>query len=617
MVALAVALFAVIRPASAAPAIVLDDNDNLVKSGTFVVAQLKDGESVISATWTVEVGLLVAGGTLAEIEGDNPPVPVDRATASVSEAARISTKAAANGEYEIIATDGDGTDYKTTLEVGDPGTNIGSIELSLGRVGHSASTSKATDGSTTSARATSTSDATTDNAPGSYEDCAEDMDDATDIVTVEGETGDLVLDGCIAVTVTVKNSLGELAQADGVVGIDVYAPLAVIIVDAAVSPESADRAADGSAEVAGAANSAKFFIARESAGTVEVSAFVRGKDGFIGTKTPLTLTFTGAASSIKVGEPSSPLSQSGIPYKAKDTDCGNDSEGTAITVCDMRPSRGVANIKVMATDKSDNPAPVPALNVEVKNSDGVVVSGDSASTAKIRYAFIDDGLTRTVELTGNEAAPGAYSVTISQGTQKETVDIVVAGDAASIELSIDGETVSIGDTIIVSATVTDKDGNLQPDAGTVSFHTSGALKLEALDDENMDMGGAQRSLNDGTASVEYWVSDGSGKASIIARTDNVRSEVLTVNTVVAEPAEAMPEEVDLGCFSAYNAFATYKCDQDSSASELFALVSGRGATALHLWNGSAWVRYSVVDGAMVPGSTDFPVSTSETLYISY
>ena len=54
----------------------------------------------------------------------------------------------------------------------------------------------------------------------------------------------------------------------------------------------------------------------------------------------------------------------------------------------------------------------------------------------------------------------------------------------------------------------------------------------------------------------------------------------------------------------------------SSASELFGLVSGRGATAIHLWNGSMWVRYAVVDGSEIPGSSDFTVAEDDILYIS-
>ena len=54
----------------------------------------------------------------------------------------------------------------------------------------------------------------------------------------------------------------------------------------------------------------------------------------------------------------------------------------------------------------------------------------------------------------------------------------------------------------------------------------------------------------------------------------------------------------------------------STASELFDLVAGHGATALHLWNGSALVRHSVVDGNEIPGSTDFMIDEDDILCIS-
>ena len=54
----------------------------------------------------------------------------------------------------------------------------------------------------------------------------------------------------------------------------------------------------------------------------------------------------------------------------------------------------------------------------------------------------------------------------------------------------------------------------------------------------------------------------------------------------------------------------------TSASALFEALADDGATALHLWTGSTWVRYSVVGGAAVPGSVDFDVSQGDVLFIS-
>ena len=294
-----------------------------------------------------------------------------------------------------------------------------------------------------------------------------------------------------------------------------------------------------------------------------------------------------------------------------DTDADAQTDGDQ---CSEIKANGSAMIVVAAVDKSDNPASADGVALEVKDSTGVVVSGTRYSNMKIRYAMRMDGLKSVFEITGNKAAAGVYTGTVTFGTQKETLEIVVAGVPANLELTTDVETVAVGDFVTATATVTDKDGNLQPDAGEVTFSTSGALKLVALDDDSTDPG-VQRKLNDGVATLEYWVSDGSGAASIIARVGGVRG-VDTVATAPVEP-EAMPEEeASVSCLSELSGFATWSCGVEADASAIFDMVTGRGVSAIHLWNGSTWVRYSVVDDAMVPGSSDFMVTENDILYIS-
>ena len=46
------------------------------------------------------------------------------------------------------------------------------------------------------------------------------------------------------------------------------------------------------------------------------------------------------------------------------------------------------------------------------------------------------------------------------------------------------------------------------------------------------------------------------------------------------------------------------------------MVTGRGVSAIYQWIGSTWARYSVVDDAMVPGSSDLMVTEKDILYIS-
>ena len=99
----------------------------------------------------------------------------------------------------------------------------------------------------------------------------------------------------------------------------------------------------------------------------------------------------------------------------------------------------------------------------------------------------------------------------------------------------------------------------------------------------------------------------------------ISGDGLAVVTVVVggDADDAMAEEeASVSCLSSLSGFSTWSCGVETSASEIFGLVSGRGATAVHLWNGSAWVRYSVVDGTEVPGSSDFMVAENDILYIS-
>ena len=122
--------------------------------------------------------------------------------------------------------------------------------------------------------------------------------------------------------------------------------------------------------------------------------------------------------------------------------------------------------------------------------------------------------------------------------------------------------------------------------------------------------------DDGVATATF-VAVGPGTSVITAVADGKSAVAVVTSTAGAVEPEAMPEEeASVACLSNLAGFATWACGVESSASEIFGLVSGRGATALHLWNGSAWVRYSVVDGTMVPGSSDFMVAENDILYIS-
>ena len=616
LVALAVALFAVIQSASADKhphiAISIGDSDNVVASGKSYPIHLtvmndnNDTGNAAILYLTASTGISVAAVD-ATLDAD----------ADSREATLIVPKAAA-GEYTIsagVAEDTDGVgliEGELVITVADVGDPIGAVETSVGKVNHNKD--NATDKSTKKA-----------------------ADDAGTTGTDNDHLGNLV-----AVTVTVTNSLGKApnpSEVDEIIifaaGADIYkfatdedGDVTLTDPDQNSTEFEEDDVAVGDEVPA----SVQVFIGSNDAGNVEVSAIGIGSGGSQ-TSATVTLTFTGEASDITLGAPSSPLSQNGV-VKVVGVDGNNDGDFTDTDDTAPVASSGEATIEVTATDASGNVASL-SPGVDVNGNNDFTDEGDTApSLGAVTFTDADDESVETIvgtvtqkqdakdndvstaliiTLNATEAAPGEYTLKVALGEDEETATIVVAGDAANIELEVSESSVSVGSIVTITATVTDADGNLVPDAGVVTFTAVGALDMVGLDDADTVMGGQQAALDDGVTSVRYVVTEGSGTATIIATTGKIDA-VTAVSTDAAAAGAA--EAVSLDCLSATNGFATYTCDMDSSASELFGLVSGRGATAVHLWNGSDWVRYSVVDGAMVPGSSDFTVTEDDILYIS-
>jgi len=83
---------------------------------------------------------------------------------------------------------------------------------------------------------------------------------------------------------------------------------------------------------------------------------------------------------------------------------------------------------------------------------------------------------------------------------------------------------------------------------------------------------------------------------------------------VGEDADAEPAGPSLSDFSGTSGLVSYN-GPDATASALSVLLAGR-ASAIWLSNNGSWVLYASVDGAMVPGSSDFTVTSGDVLYIS-
>ena len=149
------------------------------------------------------------------------------------------------------------------------------------------------------------------------------------------------------------------------------------------------------------------------------------------------------------------------------------------------------------------------------------------------------------------------------------------------------------------------------DAGTDAAQESADAAQESADAAQASADAAQKSADDAKAAA-----DAAAQADADAEAQAEADRQAEIAAGVEAALEAQVDEVSLDCLSALNGFSTWTCNVDTTASALFGMLAERGATAVHLWNGSMWVRYAVVDGSEIPGSSDFTVTEDDILYIS-
>ena len=413
----------------------------------------------------------------------------------------------------------------------------------------------------------------------------------------------------IRLTLTSLNALGNASNPR--INVTVTAAGATIKHSHSVNAEGAYVAASGvtrdnSLQFYSSAASVVVEITKDTPGAVEVSALVvdpvgSGYDG----SDKVTLTFTGPAKTVSLSDATTTLLNRYVDHKADDDDTDTDP-------------RDNISLKLTASD-ADGHAVVPtgSATVTIAGPDGSMVATDGAGQ-KIVVSQKVAGTANTISLqvaaSVTAASPlksGEYTVTAKDGARKDTATFTVVGlaDTVSMEASEADE----DGQIEVTVTVTDADGNHVADGTAVEVM---AADLRGDSDPVILRTSTTGKTKAGVAKATF-IEVGYGPAAIIATADGKTDVVRVTSTFDAPVPEAMPEEeASVSCLSELSGFATWSCGVEADASEIFDMVAGRGVTAIHLWNGSTWVRYSVVDGAMVPGSSDFMVTKSDILYIS-
>ena len=330
--------------------------------------------------------------------------------------------------------------------------------------------------------------------------------------------------------------------------------------------------------------------------TIDVYAIVLGKAGVATTGT-VSLNFTGDAASVDIENATENL--------------------RSINLSDEMDS---VKLMVTAADSSGNTAEVPdrlTITVHDPEDKQLAITGSDRKISAEQMSEAGKTFIKVTNLSGNDASTalkaGEYTVKVKSGTIDDSAMFTVVGTADSIDVEV-GETNDNGE-FEVTVTAKDAVGKLVADGTPVMVE---APDLRGDADKVLFLARSDGKTTAGMAKAKL-VEIGPGNAAIVVTVDGVTKVERYTSTYGAE-AEAMPEPETVGthCIRNQGGFATWTCGVEAMASEVFALVSPEGATAIHLWStiSLSWVRYSVVEGVTVPGSSDFMVAENDILYIS-
>ena len=551
------------------------DNDNVFSAGTEIAVRVTvsysttDTPAVTVSVPTTGLSLdagtsgttqrqRVSGGTSTTTTRDS-----DKVTVVFQGGHTLLTDGAPTGEYTITVQADNGQAAATTsakstakLRIGDAGNMVDDATLELGLKEGPAD------------------------------------DDATND---EQESGSVARDGSINLNLSVTNGIDNPVNAADVDEIRVVAPFGVVkYYTGTTMTDGHSNEVDPSALMKG---SVVINVASsgETARMIDVYAIVLGKAGVATTGT-VSLSFTGDAASVGLEDATENL--------------------RSINLTDEMDS---IKLMVTAADSSGNSASVPdALTIMVHDPDGKQLpTGNDQKLNAEQMSEAGKTYVKVTNRSGNDAGTalkaGDYTVKVKSGTIEDSAMFTVVGTADSIDVEV-GETNDNGE-FVVTVTAKDAAGELVADGTTVKVE---APDLRGDADKVLFLARSDGKTTAGMAKAKL-VEIGPGNAAIVVTVDGVtKVERYTSTYGAEEEAITEPEMVGNHCIENKGGFAVWTCGVSAMASEVFALAQPEGATAIHLWStiSMSWVRYSVVDGAMVPGSSDFMVTKSDILYIS-
>ena len=285
-------------------------------------------------------------------------------------------------------------------------------------------------------------------------------------------------------------------------------------------------------------------------------------------------------------------------------------------------SAGSVTVIATVTDEMDAPMPDGTVVTFYSSGDAKLFGPDavrsSSGTATASYNATDDFTVLAVSGT----VRGSLDVAVTSSAEAKAVTAAAeaaeaAADAA--EAAADAaEAAAAAETAAAAQSAAD-------DAAAASNSAKSASEdaAEAADDASGAAAGAAADAADSADAAAASADDAADSAAAAAKSaqdlaDDEEQQAQQDEQDEQDRQDAIDNAIatETARVAGTSGFQTWLSEHGTTASALFTEASANGATAIHLWNGTSWVRYSVVDGQAVPGSTDFDIEYGNVLFIS-
>ena len=324
-----------------------------------------------------------------------------------------------------------------------------------------------------------------------------------------------------------------------------------------------------------------------------------------------SVSITGPFHTLEIAEPSTGILNVGTPDAGADRDdrdllylavAAQDAAGNSITVPDTASlthggPRAIPThrLTIIAPDGKRNPAGISARWARNPFGQGLAVDAAGNPLIEIDVDAVPSAALRS----------GEYTLEARVNRQNWSRAFRVGGGPAAIAFDAPASVAILNARISVTVTVTDAEGLPVVDGTPVTF----SEQRIGINPVLVLLSPATQRTSGGKASVEMLVVNAGG--AYVKATAGGIANLQPVRSAAAPVAPATTESLSV---TARNSFTTWLSERPVSASSLLSALTD--VSGVWLWTGERWVGYSIADGLLVPGSTDFNVELGSILWLS-